>query len=284
MANGYHPILAQRARSERQVPGDVRFGGFPAGARATVIPNLFFSAVLPEIDDPAELVVSCYIFFALARRRRFPRLITFDELLAEAPLRRALQNIAGGSALAARPTAASQGGGDECTSGSPDKVMSAPRAPSIEATLRCGLAAAAARGTLLRAVRDGQTVYLVHTEEARRALASGGLAGVALPPAPEALPDEPPPSIYTLYEENVGTISPLIADELRDAEASYPITWIIAAFTEAVANNKRSWRYIARILERWRAEGRTDATVGRDLSAPGRRRDLEGRYRGMVRH
>ena len=243
--------------SERREGGrGVRFSGFPSAARATVIPNLFFSQVMGEIEDPAEMVVSCYLFFALGRRRGYPRFITLEELAAEAPLRRAAGRIEGG----------------------------------VEAVVRRGLEAAVARGTVLRArtvpARPGEPatdLYLIHTEAAREALLSGRLAGVELSPAPEPLPDELPPTIYALYEENIGTISPLIAHELREAEASYPAGWILAAFREAVAMNKRNWRYIARILERWRAEGRTDATVGRDLPGAARHRDLEGRYRGLVR-
>lgn len=241
------------------------FPGFPAGARATVIPSLFFAAVLPEIDDPAELVVSCYLFYALGRRQGSPRVITFEELAAETPLRRSLRRL-----------------GDSTEPG------------AIEAALRRGLEAAVARGTVLhaRAVHARRSeagsgparadVYLVHTEQAREAIASGRLAGLELAPAPEPLPDVPPPSIYALYEENIGTIAPLVAEELREAEATYSPVWILAAFKEAAAMNKRNWRYVARILERWRAEGRTDATTGRDLPAAARR-DLEGRYRGMVR-
>jgi DNA replication protein len=238
------------------------FEGFPAGARATVVPNLFFAAVLPQIEDPAELVVSCYLFFALGRRRGFPRFVTFEELAAEAPLRRALARLGG----------------------------------AVEDTLRRGLEAAVARGVVLRAQASppppgrSADLYLLHTEAARAALRGGRLAGIVLSSAPEPLPDEPPPSIYALYEENVGPISPLIADELREAEETYPASWIVAAFREAVALNRRNWRYIVRILERWRAEGRTDATAGRDLAGhppqpggAGRRRDLEGRYRGLVR-
>ena len=229
--------------------GHRSFPGFPAGARATIVPSLFFSAVLPQIEDPAELVVSAYLFFALGRKSGFPRFLTYEDLAAEAPLRRALGRLPGG----------------------------------VEDALRRGLEAAVARGTVLRALRGTRELYLIHTEAAREALGSGRLAGIELPPAPEPLPDEPPPTIYALYEENVGTISPLIADELREVEESYPMTWIVAAFKEAVSMNKRNWRYITRILERWRAEGRTDATVGRDLPGNPRRRDLEGRYHGLVR-
>ena len=55
----------------------------------------------------------------------------------------------------------------------------------------------------------------------------------------------------------------MIADELREAEELYPEDWIEDAFREAVGQNKRSWRYIARILERWEHEGRGHGQPGR---------------------
>ncbi|MER3419939.1 MAG: primosomal replication protein N [Chloroflexota bacterium] len=250
-AEGKAPSPARRGATERPGvrAGAALFPGFPPGARATLVPNPFFAELLPQVDDPAELLVTLYLFFALGRRRGFPRAVTFDELAAETPLRRALARLAGGA----------------------------------EEGLRRGLERAVARGAVLCARRDGLELYLINTAAARAAIAAGRMPGVELVPAPAPLPDEPPPSIYTLFEENIGTISPLIADELREVEASYPAAWIVAAFKEAVSLNKRNWRYIVRILERWHAEGRSDATVGRDLQRTPRRRDLEGRYRNLVR-
>ena len=59
-------------------------------------------------------------------------------------------------------------------------------------------------------------------------------------------------------------LTPLVTDELREAEHAYPWPWIEAAFQEAVDLNKRSWRYISRILERWEREGRGHGEPGRD--------------------
>ena len=55
-------------------------------------------------------------------------------------------------------------------------------------------------------------------------------------------------------------LTPMIADELREAEKIYPENWIRDAVREAVSLNKRNWRYIERILENWAAEGRKDGT------------------------
>ena len=70
------------------------------------------------------------------------------------------------------------------------------------------------------------------------------------------------PNIFTLYEQNIGLLTPPNADELRPAEQIYPVGWIEEAFSEAVALNKRSWRYIHAILERWRTQGRGERIVG----------------------
>jgi DnaD/phage-associated family protein len=233
--------------------GRQAFEGFPAGARAIAIPNLFFTALLPQIDDPAELVVTVYFFFAQARKKGQPRFLRVAELAAEEPLAAAL--------------------------GSP-----------AEGGLRRGLDAAVQRGTLLRLVveQDGRVddLYCLNTPGGRRAVAAakaGRLKVGGLPPEPEA-GREPLPSVFALYEENIGTIGPVIADELKDAEERYPREWIDAAFREAVSLNKRSWRYIEAILRRWEAEGPDYEKAGRDTEGDqGRRRSLAGRYRNLVR-
>jgi DnaD/phage-associated family protein len=83
------------------------------------------------------------------------------------------------------------------------------------------------------------------------------------------------PNIFTLYEENIGTITPLMADHLQEAEERYPADWIREAFREAVELNKRNWRYIAAILRRWEAEGRDHEEPERDAQIEW----LEKRYR-----
>lgn len=62
-------------------------------------------------------------------------------------------------------------------------------------------------------------------------------------------------NIFRLYEQEVGTVTSTIRDELVDAEKEYPIEWIKAAIEEAAINNKRNWKYILAILKRWKAEG-----------------------------
>ena len=63
------------------------------------------------------------------------------------------------------------------------------------------------------------------------------------------------PNIFELYEANISLITPILADELKDAEMTYPPEWIELAFKIAVENNVRKWNYIRAILERMATEG-----------------------------
>ena len=71
------------------------------------------------------------------------------------------------------------------------------------------------------------------------------------------------PNIYGLYEDNIGMLNPIIAELLKDAEQTYPQTWIEEAFTEAIARNKRNWKYIAAILKNWEREGKNNGGTRR---------------------
>jgi DnaD/phage-associated family protein len=90
-------------------------------------------------------------------------------------------------------------------------------------------------------------------------------------------------NIFVLYEQNIGIITPMIAEELREAEKLYPPGWIEEAFKEAVQLNKRSWRYIARILERWESEGKDSGEYKRDIKKDDPDKYIKGKYGHMVR-
>lgn len=226
------------------------FPGFPSSAEATPVPRLFFSQLLPAIARPEELIVTLYFFYAQARAKGRP--LSVDQLAAETPLIRSLAHIS----------------------------------DNPQAALRLGLSLAVERGTLLQAEveTDGQplTIYLLNTPNQRRALAR-----LARLPLEEPQPPAQPPAeanIFVLYEENIGPLAPLIADELKDAEERYPWPWLQAAFREAVALNKRSWRYIQAVLQRWEREGPDYEAIGSDSTADGgHKRSLFRRYRYLIR-
>ena len=247
------------------------FAGFPSGKNPYVpVPEVFFTVLLPEIEDMAELKVSLHLFWLLAQKKGDPRCVSDRELLGDMVLLRSLKRK-----------------GD-------------PR--PVEERLRHGLEQAVARGSILRiylkllseASDEEELVgwYFFNTARSRKIvneLQGGELVPVSLLAAQDDEPgeqaqayedaglDEPTrragtmrgherasqvqvqferPNIFVLYEQNIGLLSPLIADELRDAADTYPAEWIETAFREAVLHNKRKWSYIRAILRRWETEGR----------------------------
>jgi len=132
-----------------------------------------------------------------------------------------------------------------------------------EADLAQGLDRAVARGTLLR-VRDsasGETLYFANTERGRAAVA---VIERGAPITTVELVKERA-NIFRLYEQTVGALTPLIADELREAEKDYPAAWIEEAFREAARQNARSWAYVKKILENRGRRGQRDETGQRDV-------------------
>ncbi|HEV2405354.1 MAG TPA: DnaD domain protein, partial [Ktedonobacterales bacterium] len=70
------------------------------------------------------------------------------------------------------------------------------------------------------------------------------------------------PTIYALYEQNIGLLPPLLAEELREAAEEYPPEWIEEAFRLAMQQNRRRWSYIRAILRRWKTEGKGEQPYG----------------------
>jgi len=93
----------------------------------------------------------------------------------------------------------------------------------------------------------------------------------------------PTVNIFALYEQNIGMITPMIAEELKEAEKLYPPQWIEEAFKEAVTLNKRSWKYIARILERWASEGKDSGEHRGNIKKGGPDKYIKGKYGHLVK-
>ena len=226
------------------------FGGFGQKGRLIKVPGQFFSDLLPQIDSLAELKVTLYCFWRMQQSEgRLAYLRQRDVL------------------------------GDEIFMNG----MGAREDTRREAVLD-GLERAVARGTLLHAhlERDGRTedLYFVNTARGRAAVA-GLEQGEWVPGVENVVPFDlsiERPNVFTLYERNIGPLTPLIADSLRDMEDTYPMEWIEEAIQIAVANSARKLRYIEAILKRWSEEGRGDN------QPEGSQRYIRGKYSDEIEH
>ncbi len=230
------------------------FPGFPARSKLTPLPELFFSRLLPETDSLAELKVVLHIFWRLYQKKDSPKFITYDDLLGDDALMAGLAGTANSSEV-----------------------------------LRGALDSAVTRGILLHTVLEDsgqpQDAYFVNSEASRNAVSGPQRGSSSMSSQGQTSGTSEGPNIFTLYEQNIGLLTPMIVEELKEAENLYPAAWIEDAFREAAALNKRSWRYIARILERWSVEGKGSGESGRDSKKKrGPDRYLSGRYGHLVRH
>lgn len=236
------------------------FHGFPPGkAWLVTLPESVFDQLLPLIDDLNELKVTLHCYWRLSRGKGSRRFVRRQDLVDDETLL----------------------GGLECE---------ATQSPIKALTL--ALERAIVRGTLLHVhvknVPDGksevgQDWYFANTPKGRAAVQAIGRG---------EWPDEAPvpsqvkvtrPNIFVLYEQNIGMLQPLIADELRQAEQDYPQEWIEEAFRLAAEANVRRWSYVRAILERWATEGKGNEAHRRD-SESDRRRYIEGKYADYIQY
>lgn len=231
------------------------FAGFPSGrVRTTPIPSPFFTDLLVQIDHLGELKVTLYAIWFLDQQEGNIRFLTYANFANDRKLLLAL----------------------------------GPYEDEARLALDDALRRAVERGTLLIAPLKDQgkdaTLYFLNSARGRaalKALQNGDWSpdlGARMP----VLLELERPNIYRLYEENIGPLTPLIADALREAEVTYPPEWIEEAIHKAVLSNARRWRYVEAILRRWKEKGRDD-TDRRD-SEKDRRRYIEGELGEFIEH
>ncbi len=222
------------------------FSGFPAGSTALVtLPEQVFTEIVPLCTDLAELQVALVALWRLTQLRADPApWLTAAELRDDPVLGQALGHDA-------------------------DALTQA-------------LQQLTAHGVLLQAEwrqADGHVErrYYANSPRGRaavKALRRGYIAAKA--------PRVAQPNIFTLYEENIGPLTPLLSEELREAERTYPQGWIVAAMREAVRSNKRNWRHIHAILERWRIAGKDEEDKRNRQRDPSRY--IAGEYSDLIHH
>lgn len=231
------------------------FPGFPDGKlNFTYVPNLFFTELLPLIDHPVELKVTVFAFYALSQQEGQVRYLRLVDFLSATMFMKGLGK---------NPTEAA-------------------------AALLDALERSVARGSLLHVsigTADGNVdLYFMNTEKGRAAV-EGITRGQWRPDLEtdeivNVLVDRP--NIFVLYEQNIGPLTPMIADELRDAEKTYPLRWIEEAIQIAVENNVRKWRYVLGVLRRWQEEGKQDGVNQRD-SQEKLRNQIPPEYRDLIK-
>ncbi len=231
-----------------------QFQGFPSGkTRLVPIPVSFFTEIIPLVDDLNTLKVMLHIFRALDHQDGSVRYVLVKNLLQDETLLNGISTPDGNREEAIKQAVIKTiqsgfsltPGGNETTE--PEILfLNSPRG------------------------RDALKAYVT----GKWAPAESDAADVPLPPVW--------PGIFTLYEDNIGPITPLMADILQEAEKLYPQNIIQHAFEEAVKQNARNWKYVDAILRKWQEKG-ANGQNSRDPEKD-RRKYIEGEYAEFINH
>jgi len=230
----------------------ITFSGFEESKKGfTGIPDQFFSEILPAIRDLSELKIILYILWSTYTHGDFGMSFSAEDILRDKKFIDGLEE----------------------------------ENQSVEKLVNKSLENAAVDNVLifLDLKDEKKKVYFINSPRGRAALElikNGNLPNDLS--HPKATLDVIKPNLFQLYQENIGPLTPLIADALRDAQDTYPEDWIDEAIQIAVKNNVRRWKYIETILTRWQEEGRNG--TDRRNAQEDYRRYLKGEYGDFGKH
>lgn len=226
------------------------FSGFQnSNIKATPIPSAFFNEILPEIDDLDELRLTLQVFAILDSQEGDIRYVLKDDFL---------QNERYAAAW-----------------GKTAEVQNKSVRSALERAIR--------RGTILSAKSGDQELYFLNSPRGRAALEGLSREGWSSESGGRKMAvNITRPNVFSLYEQNIGLLTPMIAQELEDAEKQYAAGWIEDAIRVAVTRNARSWRFIDAVLRSWKEKGRDEKD--QRSAKQDRKRDSEGEYGDYILH
>ena len=207
------------------------FKGFPRSVRYIPVPAPMFGPLLEQIKDTSGFIITLRIIWMLQQKKGRLRYVSSEEVFGDKILSNAL--------------------------GSKEAIQN-----SINMVVKGGI--------LLQIRRENASDAFMLNSESDREIASdiGSIYESNDQPADPWEIENNPPEIYSLYEQNIGILTPIMSEKLTEAEGKYPAGWIKEAVEIAVEQNRRSWAYVSRILERWDMEGRDESGDGKPPRYP----------------
>ena len=225
---------------------------FSAGDQATLIPAAFFNDLLFSIDHLGELKITLYAFWFMQKLEGEIQFIEKKNFLDDPKLMSGLAKTAKQAAV----------------------------------VLEDSLTRAIERGTFLKAdlQTKGECVYLLNDARGRAAQQAilKGKWDPRSTPQPEIALSLERPDIFYLYEKNIGPLTPMIAEDLKEAEKLYPGDWLQDAIHIAVKKNVRRWNYVEAILKSWKENGRNEED--RRNRTEDRGKYIQGEYGDLIKH
>ena len=221
------------------------FAGFKDNpyTQGITIPESFFTTVLPAIESLDELKL-CLLYFSLIKEQNALDPYLTEDLILD-------------------------------TANTQEASMTAER-------VRQALQLACDQKILVAARYADETIYFLNTPRGR-AIQKAIARGLWIPGSAAAdMPSGQRPNLFTLYEQNIGPLTPILSQVLEEAERTYPEEWLQEAISLAVKKNVRNWTYVEAILRSWKEKGRNEKDRRDNQENP--RHYIEGDLADFIKH
>ena len=202
---------------------------FKTGQKMIPFPVQLFTEILPRLHNESQLRATLYTWYAIMSKGSGQRYFYLSQLLTDPVLLSWFTHLGGKNGIQrGLDQSCREGIFLQLQIGEDDKIL----APNDESGARL--------------ITDMKSESVAHHNQSRDS-------------SPETNYERTVVSnVVEKYENEIGMLTPVIADMIAIAEQMYPTTWILEALDIAAQSNARSWKYVAAILARWKNEGKNN--------------------------
>jgi DNA replication protein len=202
---------------------------FKTGQKMIPFPVQLFTEILPRLHNESQLRATLYTWYAIMSKGSGQRYVYLSQLLTDPVLLSWFTHLGGKNGIQrGLDQSCREGIFLQLQIGEDDKIL----APNDESGARL--------------ITDMKSESVAHHNQSRDS-------------SPETNYERTVVSnVVEKYENEIGMLTPVIADMIAIAEQMYPTTWILEALDIAAQSNARSWKYVAAILARWKNEGKNN--------------------------
>ena len=193
------------------------------------VPAQLFTEILPRLHNESQLRATLYTWYAIMSKGSGQRYVYLSQLLTDPVLLSWFTHLGGKNGIQrGLDQSCREGIFLQLQIGEDDKIL----APNDESGARL--------------ITDMKSESVAHHNQSRDS-------------SPETNYERTVVSnVVEKYENEIGMLTPVIADMIAIAEQMYPTTWILEALDIAAQSNARSWKYVTAILARWKNEGKNN--------------------------
>ena len=202
---------------------------FKTGQKMIPVPAQLFTEILPRLHNESQLRATLYTWYAIMSKGSGQRYVYLSQLLTDPVLLSWFTHLGGKNGIQrGLDQSCREGIFLQLQIGEDDKIL----APNDESGARL--------------ITDMKSESVAHHNQSRDSSPETNYETTVVS------------NVVEKYENEIGMLTPVIADMIAIAEQMYPTTWILEALDIAAQSNARSWKYVTAILARWKNEGKNN--------------------------